>query len=67
VVSDVGEVTAVTSVCGSVSEVVGAALTMSAGGGGRRWLLIRPNHSGIVQLIARGAPRGDVEAMRATN
>jgi hypothetical protein len=36
VVSDVGEVTAVTSMCGSASEVVGAALATSAGGGGRR-------------------------------
>jgi hypothetical protein len=50
VVSDVGEVTAVTAVCGSASEVVGAALATSAGGGGRQWLLVRPNHGGIVQL-----------------
>jgi hypothetical protein len=49
VVSDVGEVTAVTSVCGSASEVAGAALATSAGGGGRRWLLLRPNHDGRVQ------------------
>jgi hypothetical protein len=50
VVSGVGEVTAVMSVCGSASEVVGAVLGMSAGGGGRRRLLLRPNHSGRVQL-----------------
>jgi hypothetical protein len=50
VVSDVGEVTPVTSVCGSASEVVGAALATSAGGGGRRRLLFRPNHDGIAQL-----------------
>jgi hypothetical protein len=50
VVGDVGEVTAVTSVCGSASEVVGAALATSAGGGGRRRLLLRPNHGGGVQL-----------------
>jgi hypothetical protein len=49
-VSGVGEVTAVTSVCGSASEVVGAALATSAGGGGCRWLLLRPNHGGRVQL-----------------
>jgi hypothetical protein len=48
VVSDVGEVTAVTSVCGSASGVAGAALATSAGGGGRRRLLLRPNHgSGV--------------------
>jgi hypothetical protein len=50
VVSGVGEVTAVTSVCGLVSEVVRAALATSAGGGGRRRLLLRPNHGGRVQL-----------------
>jgi hypothetical protein len=50
VVSDVGEVTAVTSVCGSASEVVGAVLATSAGGGGRPRLLLRPNHGGGVQL-----------------
>jgi hypothetical protein len=49
-VSDVGEVTAVTSVCGSASEVVGAVLAMSAGGVGRRRLLLWPNHGGLVQL-----------------
>jgi hypothetical protein len=42
VVSDVREVATVTSVCGSVSEVVGATLATSTGGGGRRWLLLRP-------------------------
>jgi hypothetical protein len=50
VVSDVGEVTAVTSVCGLASEVVGVDLATSAGGGGRRRLLLRPNHGGRVQL-----------------
>jgi hypothetical protein len=49
VVSDVGEVKAVTSVCGSASVVAGAALATSAGGGGRRRLLLRPNHGGMVQ------------------
>jgi hypothetical protein len=50
VVSDVGEVTTVTSVCGLASEVVGAVLAMSADGGGRRRLLLWPNHGGRVQL-----------------
>jgi hypothetical protein len=48
-VSDVREVTAVTSVCGSASGVAGAALVTSAGGGGRRRLLLWPNHGGRVQ------------------
>jgi hypothetical protein len=50
VVSGVGEVTAVTSVCGLASEVVGAVLAMSAGGGGQRRRLLRANHGGRVQL-----------------
>jgi hypothetical protein len=49
VVSGVGEVTAVTSVCGSASEVVGAVLATSAGGGGRRRLLLQPNYDDLVQ------------------
>jgi hypothetical protein len=49
VVNDVGEVTAVTSVCGSASGVAGAALVTSAGGRGRQRLLLRPNHGGRVQ------------------
>jgi hypothetical protein len=49
VVSDVGEVTAIMSVCGSASVVAGAALATSAGGGGRRRLLLRQNHDGRVQ------------------
>jgi hypothetical protein len=49
VVGDVGEVTTITTVCGSASEVAGAALATSAGGGGRRRHLLRPNHGGRVQ------------------
>jgi hypothetical protein len=50
VVSDVEEVTPVMSLCGSASAVVRAALATSAGDGGRRRLLFRPNHDGIAQL-----------------
>jgi hypothetical protein len=46
---DVGEVTAVTTVCRSASEVAGAALATSAGGGGCRRNLLWPNHGGRVQ------------------
>jgi hypothetical protein len=58
VVRDVEEVTAVMSVCGSVSEVVGDALATSAGGGGRRRLLLRPNHDGRVQLKCKRSSTG---------
>jgi hypothetical protein len=39
----------VTLLCGSASEVAGTALATSAGGGGRRRHLLRPNHNGRVQ------------------
>jgi hypothetical protein len=35
--------------CGSASEVVRAVLAMSAGGGGRQRLLLRPNYGDLVQ------------------
>jgi hypothetical protein len=59
VVDDVGEVTAVTSVCGSVSEVVGVGRTSCAGGGARRQRVIRPNHVGIVQSSELGSFTGN--------
>jgi hypothetical protein len=67
VVVDVGEVTAVTSVCGSVSEVAGVAWPRAPAaevGGGTC-----PGQTAAVGFNqgARGAPLGDVEAMRARN
>jgi hypothetical protein len=58
VVGDVGEVTAVTSVCGSASEMAGAALATSAGGGGRRRHLLRANRGGRVQSMCTGSSTG---------
>jgi hypothetical protein len=46
---EVGEVTAVTSMCGLPSEVAGAGGSTHAGGGDRRRRGIRPNHSEIAQ------------------
>jgi hypothetical protein len=67
VVNDVGEVTAVTSVCGSASMVAGAALATSAGAE-----VVGGSCSGQTTTVgfnqsARGAPLGDVEAMCTRN
>jgi hypothetical protein len=58
VVDDVGEVTTVTSVCGSVSEMAGVGRSSRAGGGARRQRVIRPNHGGIVQSNELGSFTG---------
>jgi hypothetical protein len=55
VVDDVGEVTTVTSVCGSVSEMAGVGRSLRAGGGAHRRLVIRPNHDGIAQSSELGS------------
>jgi hypothetical protein len=55
VVDDVGEVTAVTSVCGLASEMVAVGRTSRAGGGAHRQRVIRPNHDGIVQSSELGS------------
>jgi hypothetical protein len=49
VVDDVGEVTAVTSVCKSVSEMAGVGRSSRAGEGARRRRVIQPNHEDIAQ------------------
>jgi hypothetical protein len=69
VVNDVGEVTTVTSVCGSASEVAGATLATSAGGRGHVRKELRNGQTTVVGFNqgARGAPLGDVEAMCARN
>jgi hypothetical protein len=49
VVDDIGEVTAVTSVCGSSSGMVGVGRTSCADGEARRRRGSQPNHGGIAQ------------------
>jgi hypothetical protein len=58
VVDDVGEVTAVTSVCGSVSEMAGVGRSSHAGGGARRRRVIRPNHGAKAQSSELGSFTG---------
>ena len=50
-VDDVGEVTTVTSVCGSILGMVGVGRSSHAGGGARRQRVIRPAHGGMVQSV----------------
>jgi hypothetical protein len=58
VVDDAGEVVAVTSVCGSVSEMAGVGRSSRAGGGARRRRVILPNHGGIAQSSELGSFTG---------
>jgi hypothetical protein len=51
---EVGEVTAVTSRHGSVSEVVGVCRSTCTGGGVRRRRVLRPAHGEIFQLVGSG-------------
>jgi hypothetical protein len=55
VVDDVGEVMTVTSVYGSVSEMVRVGRSSRAGGATRWRRVIRPNHGGIVQSSELGS------------
>ena len=57
-VIDVGEVTAVTSVCGSVLEMVGVGWSSRAGKGARRLRGFRSNHGGIAQSSELGSLTG---------
>jgi hypothetical protein len=50
VVEDVGEVSGITTVCGSPSGVVGVGRSTCAGGDARRRRGVRPAHGEIVQL-----------------
>jgi hypothetical protein len=69
VVEDVGEVAAVTSMCGSTLGVVGVGRSTRAGEGVRRRRGLRPNHDEIVQLVGlkgltrlhRGGTRKELE------
>jgi hypothetical protein len=58
VVDDVGEVMAVTSVCGSVSEMVGVSRSSRAGGGARWRRVIWRNHDGIALSSELGSFTG---------
>jgi hypothetical protein len=53
--SEVEEVTAVTSRCGSASEMAGVGRSSCEGGGVRRRRVFRPAHDGIVQLVGSGS------------
>jgi hypothetical protein len=55
VVDDVREVTTVTSMCGSVSEMAGVGRSSRAGGGARQRRVIQPNHDGIAQPSELGS------------
>jgi hypothetical protein len=57
-VDDVGEVTAVTSVCRSSSGMAGVGRTSCAGGEAHRRRGSRPNHSGIAQSSELGSFMG---------
>jgi hypothetical protein len=50
VVEDVGEVSGITTVCGSPSGMVGVGRSTCAGGDARRRRGVRPAHGAIVQL-----------------
>jgi hypothetical protein len=58
VVDDVGEVMAITSVCGSSSGMAGVGRTSCAGGEARRRRGSRPNHGGITQSSELGSFTG---------
>jgi hypothetical protein len=50
VAEGVGEVLTVTLMCGSSPGMVGVGRSTRAGGGARRWRVLRPNQGGKVQL-----------------
>jgi hypothetical protein len=50
VVEDVGEVSGITTVCGSPSEMAGVGRSTRAGGDARRRRGVRPGHGEIDQL-----------------
>jgi hypothetical protein len=50
VVEDVGEVSGITTVCGSSSEMAGVSRSTHAGGDARRRRGVRPGHGEIEQL-----------------
>jgi hypothetical protein len=50
VVEDVGEVSGITAMCGSLSGMVGVGRSTCAGGDARRRRGVRPAHGEIVQL-----------------
>jgi hypothetical protein len=50
VVEDVGEVSGITAMCGSPSEMVGVGQSTCAGGDARRRRGVRPTHGAIVQF-----------------
>jgi hypothetical protein len=58
VVDDVGEVAAVTSVCGSSLGMAGVGRASCAGGEARRRRGFRPNHGDIAQTSESGSFTG---------
>jgi hypothetical protein len=54
VVEDEGEVSGITTVCGSPSEMAGVGRSTRAGGDARRRRGDRPGHGDIVQLDGSG-------------
>jgi hypothetical protein len=50
VVEDVGEVSGITTRCGSPSEMAGVGRSTRVDGDGRRWRGVRPGHGEIEQL-----------------
>jgi hypothetical protein len=58
VVDDIGEVTAVTLVCGSSSGMAGVGRTSCVGGEARRRRGFQPNHGGIAQSSELGSFTG---------
>jgi hypothetical protein len=50
VVEDVGEVSGITTMCGSLSEMAGVGRSTRVGGDARRRRGVRPGHGEIEQL-----------------
>ena len=64
-VEDVGEVSGITTVCGSPSEMAGVGRSTRAGGDARRRRGVRPGH-GEIDPLCTGVPGGFLSFLRGS-